>query len=281
MTKTIVKTPRQGVLQFGDFSMTATGLAVKGRPSFDEWKRCGVWLQQVEGAVQFWIGDWINYGEIRYRGKYAEAINESQALVWKNYAWVSRHVEMSLRNDKVGWSHHYEVAKFHDEPKLQRELLAAAEGLTISEFKALIRARLHGDKVAAIAAGAFPTGEYDIVCADPPWSYSNTGFEQSAAEHYPTMAVEDIATLPQTDATFPRFADPCVLFLWATSPLVPEATVVMQAWGFVYKACLVWVKDRAPGLGWWLNTRHELLLVGARGSSLPVEKVDSVIEGGR
>ena len=59
--------------------------------------------------------------------------------------------------------------------------------------------------------------------------------------------------------------------------LRPAATTVMAAWGFDYKACLVWVKDRAPALGWWLKTRHELLLVGARGSSIPREKVDSVI----
>jgi N6-adenosine-specific RNA methylase IME4 len=92
------------------------------------------------------------------------------------------------------------------------------------------------------------------------------------------MTVEAIAALPTTDPTFPQFADPCVLFLWATSPLLPAAGTVMAAWGFDYKACLVWVKDRAPGLGWWINTRHELLLVGARGQTTPIEKVDSVIE---
>ena len=91
------------------------------------------------------------------------------------------------------------------------------------------------------------------------------------------MAVEAIADLPATDDTFPQFADPCVLFLWATVPLLPEAIRVVQAWGFDYKTHLVWVKDRAPGIGWWLWTHHELLLVASRGSALPIERVDSVI----
>ena len=50
----------------------------------------------------------------------------------------------------------------------------------------------------------------------------------------------------------------------------------MTAWGFDYKASIVWVKDRAPGLGWFVNTKHELLLVATRGQAHPVEKVDSV-----
>ena len=55
-----------------------------------------------------------------------------------------------------------------------------------------------------------------------------------------------------------------------------DAIRVMTAWGFDYKASIVWVKDRAPGLGWFVNTKHELLLVATRGQAHPVEKVDSV-----
>ncbi len=152
------------------------------------------------------------------------------------------------------------------------------EPLTYSQFNAVVRAYLHDDKVAQIESGQLSETEYDVICADPPWQYDNSGFDQSAAEHYPTMDVQALCDLPEKDETFPKFADPSVLFLWATSPLLPAAITVMAAWGFEYKACMVWVKDRAPGMGWWVKTRHELLLIGARGSSMPKEKVDSVIE---
>ncbi len=279
-TAIAIPTDGTGVLQLGLFSLNATGLLVSGDPSYDEWEKCGSFIQRVEGAVQFWIGDWLNYGEKAYGEKYAQAVSEQQQGAWENYAWVANAIETSIRIEDLTWSHHLQVAKFSDTPEIQRELLqeAAAKQLSVSDFKALIRARVHGDKIAAIAAGKLPASEYDVICADPPWQYENSGFDQSAAAHYPTMDVQAIADLPDSDDTFPKFADPSVLFLWATSPLLPAAVTVMTGWGFEYKACLVWVKDRAPGLGWWLKTRHELLLVGVRGASTPVEKVDSVIQ---
>jgi N6-adenosine-specific RNA methylase IME4 len=60
-------------------------------------------------------------------------------------------------------------------------------------------------------------------------------------------------------------ADDSVLFLWATSPKLAEALEVMDAWGFTYRTCMVWVKDRI-GMGYYARQKHELLLVGARGS---------------
>jgi N6-adenosine-specific RNA methylase IME4 len=58
--------------------------------------------------------------------------------------------------------------------------------------------------------------------------------------------------------------DDSALFLWATSPLLPEAVRVMKAWGFEYRTTLVWDKV-LMGIGFWLRGRHELLLIGTRG----------------
>lgn len=221
-----------GTLELGAFCLTPTGLVVTGRPSFDEWQDCGKRLQIMEGAVQFWIGDWLNFGEHAYGEKYAQAVNETQAETWQHYAWVSSHVETCTRVQDLSWSHHREVAKLNETPDVQRELLEQAIGLSVTEFKALIRSRAHSDKVAAIASGKLTAAEYDVICADPPWQYDNSGFPQSAAAHYPTMDVQAICDLIDTDPTFPKFADPSVLFLWATSPLMPAAVTVMAAWGF-------------------------------------------------
>jgi site-specific DNA-methyltransferase (adenine-specific) len=120
-----------------------------------------------------------------------------------------------------------------------------------------------------------PLGKFNLIYADPPWQYDNSGFSQSAANHYPTMSTDDICSLPIGDLS----ADSAVLFLWGTSPLLPEALKVMMAWGFEYKAGRVWIKPHGPTIGWWVNTRHELLLIGSRGESIyPLEKLDSVIE---
>ena len=64
-----------------------------------------------------------------------------------------------------------------------------------------------------------------------------------------------------------------VLFLWATPPMHPPA---MGSWrrggsrGFTYRTHLVWVKDRI-GTGYWVRSRHELLLIGT-GAKCPRQR---------
>ena len=56
-----------------------------------------------------------------------------------------------------------------------------------------------------------------------------------------------------------------VLFLWTTSPKLREGLQIVDAWGFEYRTCMVWVKDRI-GMGYYARQQHELLLIGARGN---------------
>jgi N6-adenosine-specific RNA methylase IME4 len=118
-----------------------------------------------------------------------------------------------------------------------------------------------------------PEGEFPVLYADPPWEYSNSGFEDSAASHYPTMPTERLAAAEgEGDLAWEvrrRAAENAVLFMWATNPLLEDALRVMNAWGFEYKTNMVWVKNRGPRMGFYVMGRHELLLIGVRGSSLP------------
>ena len=119
-----------------------------------------------------------------------------------------------------------------------------------------------------------PEGKYRVIYADPPWQYDNSGFDQSAAEHYRTMPTDEICELPVPALV----ADECVLFLWVTNTFLQDGLDVLKAWGFDYKTNLVWVKDRGPGIGWFVRTTHELLLIGTKGQGVhPREKPNSVI----
>jgi len=260
--------------QLGLFDLKPTGLSVRGKPTLAEWERCGIVLRRIEGAVQWWIGDWLNYGEKAYGEKYtdAEALTELERQTLTNYAYVSAHVTISRRRENVSYSVHAEVAPLP--PDQQRAILtrAAEEDLTVGEVRAAIRQT----RLETRAPSALP-GVFEVMCADPPWTYTNSGFTQSAAVQYPTLDVEAIATLPDRDPTFPKTADDSVLFLWATSPLLPDALRVLEAWRFAYKASMVWEKDAAPGIGWWVRTRHELLLIAERGSLHPSVTPDSIV----
>lgn len=121
-------------------------------------------------------------------------------------------------------------------------------------------------------------GPFPVLLADPPWRYEHSETTVREVEnHYPTMTHDEIKKLDVPAA------DDAVLFLWVTSPKLVEGLDVMAAWGFDYRTCMVWVKDRF-GMGYYARQQHELLLIGKRGS-LPVpdpeDRPSSVINVGR
>lgn len=95
------------------FSITSTGIRFTDELSFEEWDRLGQKLGEIGKSIGFIIGDWINYGDGRYGEKYEEALART-GLAYKtlrNYAYVSRKLEMSLRKDNLDWYQHATVAK--------------------------------------------------------------------------------------------------------------------------------------------------------------------------
>jgi N6-adenosine-specific RNA methylase IME4 len=112
---------------------------------------------------------------------------------------------------------------------------------------------------------ALPDKRYGVILADPeyqfePWS-RETGMDRAADNHYPTSALDVIKSRDVASIA----AEDCILFLWATVPMLPHALVVMSAWGFDYRSHYVWAKD-SPGTGYWNRNTHDILLIGTRGS---------------
>nr|DAS09926.1 MAG TPA: N6 adenosine methyltransferase subunit [Caudoviricetes sp.] len=97
------------------------------------------------------------------------------------------------------------------------------------------------------------TNKYDIIYADPPWEYKQSGSTKNARgmakQHYPTMPTDDIGKLPVRSLA----TDNAILFMWATFPNIPAALEVIKQWGFIYKtAAFVWVKKnkKSDSLFW-------------------------------
>lgn len=105
--------------------------------------------------------------------------------------------------------------------------------------------------------------KYNVIYADPPWTYDNkkTGGSMisGAASKYSTMTLDEIVNL-----NVPSDKN-SVLYLWATVPLLPEAFMVMKAWGFQYKTALTWRKIMSLGMGFWYRGQCEHLLFGVKG----------------
>lgn len=137
------------VVTHGPFVMTKTGVYVVKPAKFDEWFAVFDWCQQASGAIQFWLGDLLEYGEKNYGEKYTQALETTgyAAQTLMNATYVARNVHKSVRNDNLSFAHHAEVAPL-DPPEQQRWLKKAEdEQLTRQELRDSIR------KERAIEAG--------------------------------------------------------------------------------------------------------------------------------
>ena len=172
-------------------------------------------------------------------------------------------------------------------PPDRRNKLAAkaADGEKVSAKTELKKAkRTDRERELGAKQKALPDKKYGVIYADSEWRFEpwsrETGMDRSADNHYPTSTLEVIKSRPVETIA----ADDCVLFLWATAPMMPQAVLVMGAWGFDYKSQTMWRKIRpgvGRGTGYWFINEHELLLVGTRGNvpaPAPGTQWPSVIE---
>ncbi len=116
---------------------------------------------------------------------------------------------------------------------------------------------------------------YDVIYADPPWSYGDKAMNRGGAErHYTTTSIADLAKLELPAS------DNCALFMWATMPQIPAALDLMQQWGFSYKTvAFVWVKANKKatdspfwGMGSWTRANAELCLLVVKGKPVRLGK---------
>jgi N6-adenosine-specific RNA methylase IME4 len=112
---------------------------------------------------------------------------------------------------------------------------------------------------------------YQTILADPPWRFTNrTG--KMAPEHkrlsrYNTLSMQDIMDIPVSSIA----NSSCHLYLWVPNALLQEGLEVMKAWGFQYKANIVWHKVRKDGgpdgrgVGFYFRNTTEIVLFGIKG----------------
>jgi N6-adenosine-specific RNA methylase IME4 len=133
-------------------------------------------------------------------------------------------------------------------------------------------------------------GKYKALVVDPPWTFKartalkveNWNSRRDVEKHYSVMDLDDICALPVSQIA----ARDAHLFLWTTSPCLPQAFKVIEAWGFRYSSVgFVWVKlkrsfqirqlrltptiasDLHVGLGLTTRKNVEFVLLTRRGNA--------------
>jgi N6-adenosine-specific RNA methylase IME4 len=124
---------------------------------------------------------------------------------------------------------------------------------------------------------------YELIMADPPWDFgawNELGLRKNPKKHYEVMGLDAIKALPVLDLAAPD----CLLWLWATNPMLPQAIDTLRAWGFRFKTAGTWGKltktgKIAFGTGYVLRCASEPFLIGARGKPVTAKTVRTLIMG--
>jgi hypothetical protein len=143
-----------------------------------EWLATGRRLGAIGRCSQWWIGDWIRYGTSRWGEKYSDAarVTGYDVASLRNMAWVASQFDLSLRSDKLTWSHHVLLAPLENEGKRYWLDRAAGERLSVADLRLELRGRQGGAKAEKGEEGHERAGEPDDLVVCP-----NCGHELHAA----------------------------------------------------------------------------------------------------
>lgn len=116
----------------------------------------------------------------------------------------------------------------------------------------------------------FVKKKYDLIYADPAWTYRDKAHagERGAGYKYGLMTVDEICALPIQSIA----SDNCLLAMWWVPPMPEYALQVVKAWGFTLKTMkgFTWHKRTKNGashfgMGNWTRANTEDCLFATKG----------------
>lgn len=139
--------------------------------TYEQWAQIGSTFQQIESSLPWWLGDWLNAGEVRYGETYTQAIEltGSKIEALKQYKWVAGRIPLHMRRQALSWTHHRLVAKMGEYDQAGWLYTAEQEGWTSAELKRAIADELTEDLTepatipSKLTKDATPEEAYDWV----------------------------------------------------------------------------------------------------------------------
>ncbi len=155
-------------------SLSQVGWTPKGELGIAEWSAVGRRFGEIGRCSQWWLGDWIHYGNLRFGERYSRAAKltgyDAQSLM--NMVYVASRFEISRRRENLSWSHHATLAALERESQEHWLDRAAAEHMSVADLRVELRGTRRALKAVAeshaAGAAAEPKGESEptasVVC---------------------------------------------------------------------------------------------------------------------
>jgi hypothetical protein len=133
-----------------------------------QWSALGRRFGEIGRCSQWWLGDWINYGNAKFGERYSRAVKltgyDVQSLM--NMVYVASRFEIYRRRENLSWSHHATVASLDSASQEYWLARATADRLTVADLRVELRGRRQAARDPALAReSAQPTtGGDTLVC---------------------------------------------------------------------------------------------------------------------
>lgn len=145
-----------GAFVYKRFQLKPTGLIIPDDLDSEEWLDIFKVLRKLDEAIQWAVGDLVNHAETKWGETYTSmaSVTEYSEKTLREYAYVSRSVQLSIRMDNLSFGHHQVVAGLKDpitkEPLQQEQEKwlkeASKNGWSIKALRNAIHAERHQDK---------------------------------------------------------------------------------------------------------------------------------------
>jgi hypothetical protein len=146
--------------------LTHVGWQPAGEVGLAEWSALGRRFGEIGRCSQWWLGDWINYGNERFGERYTRAMKltgyDVQSLM--NMVYVASRFDISRRRENLSWSHHAALASLDavsQEHWLDR---AGSDKLSVADLRAELRGRRHALDSPEGESQRAPAGGRSVIC---------------------------------------------------------------------------------------------------------------------
>ena len=130
--------------------LTQVGWVPAGEVGLAEWSALGRRFGEIGRCSQWWLGDWINYGNARFGERYTRAVKltgyDVQSLM--NMVYVASRFDISRRRENLSWSHHATVASLEVASQDYWLARAGTDKMSVADLRAELRGRRRALKPA-------------------------------------------------------------------------------------------------------------------------------------
>jgi len=110
-------------------------LSIHPTAGIEDWLKIGTVLQGINIGYQWWVGDWLAFGEDKFADKVAQGVEITGRAenTLRQWAWTSKAFDPSERKFDLPFGHYHAMARVKNKaPEVAKKLLGNAETKSLS-----------------------------------------------------------------------------------------------------------------------------------------------------